>query len=470
MVLGRARRYAAVDLGASSGRVMIGEIGGSSQIRLRQVHRFDNVPIRIDGVLQWDIESIWHEIVTGLRACGDEPSAIGIDSWAVDYALLDERGQLLGNPVHYRDERTDGIPEQVDAVIDPERLFALTGIQRLPINTVYQLYAERRSTELRSAQHALLIPDLIVHRLTGTLGSELTNASTTGLLDQRRKDWATEVFAELGLPRDLFAPIVHPGSHAGPVTDGSTGQAGVPVIRVGSHDTASAVVGVPARTADFAFISSGTWSLVGVELAEPMLTEDARKANFSNELGLDGTVRLLRNVMGLWLLQESLRQWAADGDPQHLPTLLAGAATLGTGALVDVDAAVFLHPGDMPGRIREECSGTGQPVPEHPVQVVRCILDSLADAYRRTVQQAETLSGKRIEVIHLVGGGAQNALLCQLTADRCELPVIAGPVEATALGNVLVQARSDGAVTGTLSDLRAHLSSEELHRYDPRSR
>lgn len=470
MVLAGVRRYAAVDLGASSGRVIVGEVDDDRNVRLREVHRFDNTPIRIDGVLQWDIESIWHNIVTGLGACGGELSAIGIDSWAVDYALLDESGKLLGNPVHYRDERTDGIPEQVDALIPPERLFAVTGIQRLPINTIYQLYAERRSTALRSARHALLIPDLIVQRLTGSLGSELTNASTTGLLDQDRKNWATEVFTDLGLPRGLFAPIVLPGSQAGPVTDRATGQAGVPVVRVGSHDTASAVVGVPARTTDFAFISSGTWSLVGVELPEPVLTEAARKANFSNELGVDGTVRLLRNVMGLWLLQESLRQWEADGDSQDLPALLAGAASLGTSAVVDVDAAVFLHPVDMPSRIREECRRTGQSVPEHPVQVVRCILDSLADAYRRTVQQAETLAGMRIEVIHLVGGGAQNALLCQLTADRCQLPVIAGPVEATAFGNVLVQARADGAIQGGLAELRAHLSSEELRRYDPRTR
>lgn len=469
------RRYAAVDLGASSGRVIVGEIGEGggrggrrTGIRLREVHRFDNNPIRIDGVLQWDIEKIWREIVTGLHACGADVASIGIDSWAVDYALLNEHGKILGNPVHYRDDRTDGIPEQVDARISPERLFAVNGIQRLPINTIYQLYAERRSTALKSARHALLVPDLIVHRLTGALGSELTNASATGLLDQRRKDWATEIFTDLGLPGDLFAPIVLPGSQAGPVIDGSTGQAGVPVVRVGSHDTASAVVGVPAETENFAFISSGTWSLVGMELSEPVLTEDARKANFSNELGVDGTVRFLRNVMGLWLLQESLSQWEADGDPQDLPALLEGAASLRTGSVVDVDAPQFLHPGDMPTRIRRECRRTEQPVPERPAQVVRCILDSLADAYRRTVREAESLSGKRIEVIHVVGGGAQNTLLCQLTADRCELPVVAGPVEATALGNVLVQARADGVIEGGLSELRKCVQRHLLRRFDPR--
>ncbi|MFC6705081.1 rhamnulokinase [Flexivirga alba] len=434
------------------------------------MYRFDNTPIRVGGVLQWDMESIWHGIVTGLRACGSDLASIGIDSWAVDYGLLDESGKLLGNPVHYRDRRTDGVPEQVDALVPPDRLFEVTGIQRMPINTIYQLYAERHSAALQSARHALLIPDLLVHRLTGALGSELTNASTTGLLDQRRKDWAPDVFAPLGLPEGLFAPIVHPGSPAGTVLDEATGQQGVPVVRVGSHDTASAVVGVPAQTTDFAFISSGTWSLVGVELPGPVLTEDARKANFSNEIGVDGTVRLLRNVMGLWLLQESLRQWAADGDPQDLAALLEGAASLEADAVVDVDAAVFLHPGDMPARIREECRRTGQPVPEHPAQLVRCILDSLADAYRRTIRAAAALSGKRIEVIHLVGGGAQNSLLCQLTADRCDLPVVAGPVEAAALGNVLVQARADGAIQGGLAELRHHIASQQLRRYEPRRR
>ncbi|HWC24310.1 MAG TPA: rhamnulokinase family protein [Flexivirga sp.] len=469
MALAGVRRYAAVDLGASSGRVIVGEVGGGSGIRLREVCRFDNTPIRVDGVLQWDIESIWAGIVAGLRSYDCDLSGIGIDSWAVDYALLDERGKLLGNPVHYRDERTNGVPEQVDALVPPERLFAVTGIQRMPINTIYQLYAERHSTALRSARHALLIPDLIVHLLTGALGSELTNASTTALLALRRRDWATELFTDLGIRDDLFPPIVQPGSNAGPVTADATGQVGVPVVRVGSHDTASAVVGVPAQTADFAFISSGTWSLVGVELPRPVLTEDARKANFSNELGVDGSVRFLRNVMGLWLLQESLRHWEADGDPQDLPALLDQAASLSTRAVVDVDTDDFLHPGDMPSRIREECRRSGQPVPERPVQLVRCILDSLADAYRRTVREAAALSGKRIEVIHLVGGGAQNALLCQLTADRCELPVIAGPVEAAALGNVLVQARADGAIAGGLSEMRQRMTSVVLRRYEPRT-
>jgi rhamnulokinase len=377
---------------------------------------------------------------------------------------------LLGNPVHYRDERTLGVPEEIDAVLSPEQLFRVTGIQRMPINTIYQLYAERRSPAMESARHALLIPDLVVHRLTGMLGSELTNASTTGLLDQHRKDWATSVFATLGLPTELFPPVLQPGSRAGAVTANSTGQQGISVIRVGSHDTASAVVAVPANTSNFAFISCGTWSLVGVELSAPLLTEEVRMSNFSNELGVDGTVRLLHNVMGLWLLQESLRQWRDEGEPQDLAVLLARAAALPGGAVVDADSEMFLTAGDMPERIRAECRHTGQPIPEQPAQVVRCILDSLADAYRRTVRRAAALSGKRIEVIHLVGGGAQNALLCQLTADRCELPVVAGPVEAAALGNVLVQARADGAIDGGLAELRSRVAGrEELRRYEPRA-
>lgn len=469
--MGAARRsYAAVDLGASSGRIIVGEFDGGAPARLREVCRFDNTPIRVDGVLQWDIVALWSAVQDGLRSYDGELASIGVDSWAVDYALLDGHGQLLGNPVHYRDDRTVGVPEEVDSLVARERLFGVTGIQRMPINTIYQLYAARHSSALASARHALLIPDLIVHRLTGSLGSELTNASTTGLLDQRRNDWATAVFTTLGLPTDLFPPIVQPGSAAGPVTAEGTGQEGVPVVRVGSHDTASAVVGVPAQTPDFAFISCGTWSLVGVELPEPVRTEEARKANFSNELGVDGTVRFLRNVMGLWLLQECLRQWQEDGHPQDLPTLLEGAAQLPAGPVVDVDSEAFLRPGDMPHLIREECQRAGQPVPEQPVQLVRCLLDSLAESYHRTVRQAATLSGKRIDVVHLVGGGAQNSLLCQLTADQCELPVIAGPVEATALGNVLVQARADGAIRGGLAELRQHVDTGLLRRYDPRDR
>lgn len=465
----RVRRYAAVDLGASSGRVIVGEVRDAEPIRLREVSRFDNVPIRIAGTLRWDFEAIWRGITAGLRECGDGLAAIGVDSWGVDYGLLDERGRLLGDPVHYRDSRTRGVPEHVDALLPPEQLFGVTGIQRMPINTIYQLYAEKRSAAMESARHALLIPDLIVHRLTGSLGSELTNASTTGLLAQREKNWATGVFDALGLAGDLFPRVVQPGTGAGSVIANSTGQQGIPVIRVGSHDTASAVVAVPAATSNFAFISCGTWSLVGVELTEPLLTDAARMANFSNELGVDGTVRLLHNVMGLWLLQESLRQWHVDGDPQDLPTLLTGAAQLPAGPVVDADSEVFLGAGDMPGRISAECRRTGQRVPQRPVEVVRCVLDSLAEAYRRAVRRVETLSRKRIDVIHIVGGGAQNALLCQLTADRCELPVVAGPVEATALGNVLMQARADGAIAGGLPELRQRvIAGGALRRYDPR--
>jgi rhamnulokinase len=471
-----ASSFAAVDLGASSGRVMVADIGRDG-VDLREVHRFPNRPVRLNGTLHWDVLALWAGVVDGLRIAGREANSlagIGVDSWAIDYALLDADGALLGNPVHYRDARTDGVAEAVEQVITPDELYAVTGVQRLPFNTVYQLVAARDSWALRNAAALLMIPDLFAYWLTGVRTGEVTNASTTGLFDVRSRTWSAELVKRLELRADLLPEVAEPGARIGtllPSVGAECGLADVPVWTVGSHDTASAVLGVPARDDRFAYISCGTWSLVGVERPAPVTSEAARAANFSNELGVDATVRFLRNVMGLWLLQESLRTWERSGVAVELAALLAEAAELPSGrSVIDPDRPEFLPPGDMPARLQAECRRTDQSVPTTPAEITRCILDSLAAAYRRTVREAADLSGAPVEVVHLVGGGAQNALLCQLTADACELPVIAGPVEAAAYGNVLVQARAAGVLSGGLSDLRARVPRTDTVTYLPRPR
>ncbi|HEU4426638.1 MAG TPA: rhamnulokinase family protein [Pilimelia sp.] len=454
---------AAVDLGASSGRVMAGRVGRGG-LDLTEVHRFANGPVRVAGTLHWDILALHAGVLDGLRAAGPVDS-IGIDTWGVDYGLLDATGALLGNPVHYRDTRTEGIADRVAKQLGEERLYATTGLQHLPFNTLYQLAAATGTPQLDAAHRLLLIPDLLAYWLTGEIGAEVTNASTTQLFDVRRRAWATDLMADAGIRAELFPPLREPGTRIGPVTS-DLGLPGTPdVVAVGSHDTASAVVGVPASGPNFAYISCGTWSLVGVELDAPVLTEASRRANFTNEGGVDGTIRYLRNVMGLWLLQESLRTWGiAD-----LPALLRQAAREpALAAVVDPDDPVFLPPGDMPARIADACRRTGEPVPSSPAATVRCVVDSLALAHLRAVRQAQALSGRHIDVVHVVGGGARNELLCQLTADACGLPVLAGPVEATALGNVLVQARAVGVAGPDLPALRAVLrDTQHVVRYEP---
>jgi sugar (pentulose or hexulose) kinase len=454
--------FAAVDLGASSGRVMVGRVEAGS-LRLDPVHRFPNEPVRVGGTLHWDILSLYRGVIEGLRRAGPVTS-IGVDSWAVDYGLLDASGALLGNPVHYRDGRTDGVPERVAKLIGPEQLYAVTGLQKQPFNTLYQLVAAAGTPIMAVAEQLLLVPDLIGYWLTGEPGAELTNASTTQLLDLRTGEWALPLMAELGIRPALFPALRAPGTTLGAVLPGLLADT-PDVVAVGSHDTASAVVGVPAAGPHFAYISCGTWSLVGVELAGPVLTEESRRANFTNEGGVDGTVRYLRNVMGLWPLQESMRAW---GSTDVAGLLRDAAREPAFAAVVDLDDPVFLPPGDMPQRIADACGRTGQPVPATPAAIARCVLDSLALAHRRAVRAAQELSGRHVDAVHIVGGGALNELLCRLTADACELPVLAGPVEATALGNVLVQARAAGIVDGGLGAMRALLrDTQEIVRYEP---
>jgi rhamnulokinase len=461
------KSYAAVDLGASSGRIMVGRVGPGT-LELSEAHRFPNRPVRVPEGLRWDVLSLYAGVLDGLRAAGWVDS-IGIDSWAVDYGLLDADGALLGNPVHYRDARTEGVAEQVWATVPADELYTATGLQYAPFNTLYQLTAARSSVLFGQAKRLLLIPDLLTYWLTGEQGTELTNASTTQLVDPRTRDWAYGIASRLGVDLSLFAPLRRPGDPAGvlrPEVLEETGLTGpVPVTTVASHDTASAVTAVPAPGERFAYICTGTWSLVGLELAAPVLTEASRAANFTNELGLDGTVRYLRNVMGLWLLQECVREW---GDPDLSALLSAAAGIPALRSVVDAGDAAFLAPGRMPARIAEACRTPGQPVPESPAEVTRCILDSLALAHRRAVSDAQRLAGHPVDVVHIVGGGARNALLCQLTADACGLPVVAGPSEAAALGNVLVQARAHGLV-GERTEMRRLLArTQPLTRYEPR--
>ncbi|TQM79204.1 rhamnulokinase [Saccharothrix saharensis] len=458
-----ARVFGAVDIGASGGRVVAGVVAGG-RTTLHVVHRFPNGVVERDGHLRWDFTGLYREVLTGLRALAagfGDVASIGIDTWAVDYGLLGEDGSLLAEPVAYRDGRTAEAVERVHARVSPEELYAVNGLQFLPFTTLYQLEAERASPLWEKAAHVVLLPDLLAYWLTGELRTEVTNASTTGLLDVRTRTWSPELAADVPFP-----PLQEPGEVRGslrPEVVAATGlPSTTPVTTVGSHDTASAVVALPADGSRFAYVSSGTWSLVGVELPEPVVGARARELNFTNEGGVDGRTRFLRNVGGLWLLQESLREWA---DPD-LPTLLAEAETLPAGGpTVDVDDPAFIAPGDMPRRIAAAATGPLRT----PAETVRCVLDSLAVAYARTVDQAVELTGRDVDVIHVVGGGSRNDLLCRLTAALSGRRVTAGPVEATALGNVLVQARAHGAAPATLEAIRADLAAtEDVRHHVPR--
>ncbi|MET0728478.1 MAG: rhamnulokinase family protein [Acidimicrobiales bacterium] len=451
------RVFAAVDIGASGGRVAAGLVE-DGVVSLDLVHRFPNGAVETGGHLRWDLTRILDEVGMGLdRLAASYPQveSIGIDTWAVDYGLLDADEKLLADPVAYRDDRTAEVIDAVHALVPPDELYAINGLQFLPFTTLYQLAAEQLGPLWADAAHVVFLPDLVAHRLSGELRTERTLASTTGLLDVRTGDWSSDLLDRLRIPASRLPPIEEPGTVRG------AGPHGTVVTTVASHDTASAVVGVPATSERFAYVACGTWSLVGLELAAPVLTSEARELNFTNEGGVDGRTRFLRNVGGLWLLQESMRDWRRD----DLTALLAEAATLPPGPLVDVDDPAFIPPGGMPERIARAADRPSMT----PGETVRCIVESLASAYARTVDQAARLAGVTVDVIHIVGGGSQNELLCQLTADAAERPVVAGPVEATALGNVVVQARAHGALPQSLEAIRAGIAaSSPLRRFDPR--
>lgn len=460
------RAVAAVDLGATSGRVMIGRVG-EGVLELEQVARFPNGPVEREDGWHWDLEALWGHVQAGLaEALRREPSieSVGIDSWAVDYGLLGADG-LLAEPFHYRDDRTARGVDAVHGLVPFEELYRRNGLQFLPFNTVYQYAADALVAE---AETSLLIPDLLAERLTGRRVAERTNASTTGLLDAHTGEWDLALAEALGIPSRVLPPLVDPGETVGL----ARGLGDIPVIAVGSHDTASAIVAVPLSSSNAAYISCGTWGLVGLEVAEPIVTDAARAANFTNEGGVDGRVRFLHNVTGLWLLSETVRAWSErDGAPVDLPALLAAAAQPAPARLFDADDASLAAPGDMPARIAA-LLGMPEPDVEGRAAFARVIVESIADAFARTLRTAAELAGREIDVVHLVGGGALNALLCQATADRSGLPVLAGPVEATALGNVLVQARALGCfgADASLEDLRARVASVfPAVRFDPRS-
>ncbi|MGW3802839.1 rhamnulokinase [Streptomyces clavifer] len=465
--------FAAVDLGATSGRVITGRVS-PDELVLTEVHRFANTPVRLPDGLRWDVLSLYQGMLDGLRAAARSGpvTSVGIDTWAVDYGLLDSDGALLGLPFHYRDGRNASASDAVLAVCGAQKLYAVSGLQHLPFNTVFQLAAHRSTAQWEAARTLLLMPDLLVYWLTGTVGAEVTNASTTGLFDARTGTWSDALIGRLGLERSLFPPLREPGDPAGtllPHVSEFTGlPAGTPVTAVASHDTASAVAAVPASEPGFAYVSCGTWSLAGLELDAPVLSEESRAANFTNERGVDGTVRYLRNIMGMWLLEECRRTWEREGGSPSLAGLLADAARARPfAAVIDPDDPVFLAPGDMPSRIDAVLTGTGQAPPDSPGGYVRCVLESLALAHRRTLRRAAQLAGRELSRIHLVGGGSRNELLCQWTADATGLPVTAGPAEATALGNVLLQARAHGLVGGTADTRRLVARTQELRHYTP---
>ncbi|MEV0892418.1 rhamnulokinase family protein [Promicromonospora sp. NPDC050262] len=490
--------FVAIDLGATSGRVMLGVVHGEPRVELVECGRFPNGP-RADehGALRWNVRALWRGILDGLRAAGDlarergvEVRGIGVDAWAVDHAFLDAAGDLVADPFCYRDARTDHVADEVYEHVPFADHYAINGLQHLQFTTEFQLVAGVSTgvggEEWARARHLLLVPDLITYRLTGRRVAEVTNASTTGLLDARSRTWSGELLDRLGAEyaglaglRDRLPELVEPGAvvgHLVPEVREATGLGAVPVLAVASHDTASAVAATPLGAAG-AYVSSGTWSLVGLELPEPVLSAASRAANFTNELGLDGTVRYLRNVMGLWVLDECVRAWAQDdGAPVDLPGLLAAAAAEPGGrCLVDVDGDEFLAPGDMPRRVSDAVARLGVDLPsDGPAArpaLVRVVLDSLAAASARAVSNASALAGVVVDTVHVVGGGSRNELLCRLTAEATGLPVVAGPVEATALGNVLVQARAVGVLSGDLTALRDVVrASVTLRRYAPEPR
>lgn len=454
--------FLAFDLGAESGRAMLGSLEGG-RLSMEEVHRFSNGPVRVQGHLHWDVLRIWSEMLQGLRQAAARSqrslSSLGVDTWGVDFGLLDAADRLIGNPYHYRDSRTDGMIEAAFARAPRQEIYRQTGIQFMQINSLYQLLSMRLMNDpaLDYASAFLTMPDLFNYWLTGRKANEFTIATTTQCYNPLTADWAWEVLRALDIPLHLFQPIIQPGSILGelePEIAQEAGLAGLQVAAVASHDTASAVAAVPAESERIVFISSGTWSLVGSETPKPVISEQSLAFNFTNEGGVGGFYRFLKNISGLWLVQECRRAWAAAGQEfsyAELTRLAAEAPAFR--CLVDPNDPTFLRPGAMPERIQRYCQERGQPAPSDVGQFVRCALESLALAYRKTVIELEQTLGYSLEAVHIVGGGSQNRLLNQFTADATGKPVIAGPVEATAIGNVLVQAMALGRLS-SLSEAR----------------
>jgi rhamnulokinase len=471
--------YIAIDLGASGGRVVLGRWDGARFV-LEEMHRFLNEPVSAMGHLHWDVLRLWAEIKAGLSSYASKyteaPDGVGLDTWGVDFALLDSAGALLGNPYHYRDLRTDGVPEQVFKIVPPEQIFAQTGIQFMQINTLYQLFSmvQNSDPQLDAARTLLLMPNLFYYWLSGQKVAEYTHATTTQCFDASERRWATDLLDRLHIPTHILPPVVLPGAKLGDMLPEVAAETGLkhsaPVIAIASHDTASAVAAIPGMDAHSAYISSGTWSLMGVEMLEPVLSERALALNFTNEGGVGGTIRLLKNIAGLWLLQECRRQWQREGHSYEWDELLLMAEQAPPfRSLVDPDATTFLSPGDMPATLRDYCRRTGQPEPESVGAVIRCCIESLALKYRQVLGNLEELVGHRLDTVRIVGGGCKNRMLCAFTADACNRPVAAGPVEATALGSVLVQAMARGELQSLAEGRQAVAASVSLETFEPRN-
>ncbi len=455
----KSKPYLAFDFGAESGRAVLAHLQ-SGILTMEEVHRFANEPVEYGGSLHWDVPRLWFEVRKALARLGEmELASIGVDAWGVDYALLGERGELLENPYHYRDRRTEGVMEEVLRKVGKEEIYQATGIQFMPINTLYQLFVARRQTPklLEAAKYLLTIPDLFHYWLTGNAVCEFTNATTTQMVDPVKRTWATGLMQCLELPVHLLAPIIEPGTLIGtllPDIAGHSSLAGTTVIAPACHDTGSAVAAISARDGT-AFLSSGTWSLVGTELDSPVITSDALRLNFTNEGGVNGTTRLLKNVMGLWMLQGCRQSWTVQGPNYDYRELIELAAReISFRHLMDPDDESFLRPPDMLTAIDNFCIRTHQPVPKDPGAYVRAVLESLAFKYRMVLRNLEQVSGKRIEQIRIIGGGSKNRLLNRLTANATGRKVLAGPAEATALGNVAIQILATGGAS-SLQEVRA---------------
>ena len=467
--MGEAARLLAVDLGAESGRTVVGTFDGE-RLTLEEIKRFPNRPVEVGGTLQWDVLRLYADVLDGVRAAGQVDS-MGIDTWGVDFGLLDRAGHLLGNPVHYRDRRTQGMLDEAVHRIGREEIYERTGIQFMPINTLYQLLSlvTSRDPQLEAADRLLTMPALLGYWLTGAQAEEFTDATTTQCYDPRASAWAVGMLEKLDIPARIFGEVVQPGTELGaPRADLGLGAARV--IATATHDTASAVAAVPFESDNAAFISSGTWSLVGIEIREPVINQKALEANLTNEGGVGGTFRLLKNVMGLWLLQECRRAWSVKGADMPYDDLLRMAeAARPFAAVIDPDDERLLRPGEMPARIAQIAAEGGWQIRPDPGVIARCIFESLALKYRQTIERLERVSGLKIGTVHVVGGGSNNRLLCQMAADACGRPVVAGPVEATAIGNLIVQAMALGLIS-TLEQARDVVRrSVALETYEPKS-
>ena len=471
------KQYIAVDLGAESGRIMLSEVSGQ-KLSLKEIYRFSNSPVEQNNSLRWDFEMLFSEIKAGLVKAinsSDVPiCGIGVDSWGVDFGLVDEEDKLIENPYHYRDSRTDGMMDRVFELMPKRAVYESTGIQFMQINTMYQLLAMKlsNSKSLEDAQKLIFMADLVSFHLCGRAYAEYTLASTSQLLDMKQGCWSREVFEKLSLPIEIMPEVITAGTIAGKLKGAiasELGCAAIDVIAIGSHDTASAVAAVPTQKGDnWAFLSSGTWSLMGVEVPEAIINNDTFNYQFTNEGGVKGTIRLLKNIMGLWLVQESRRQWQRQGEDlsySELADLAQGAQPFV--ACINPNHSEFLSPGDMPGRINKYLADRGQPVISDKGQMIRVILESLAFNYRWVLEKIEEITGKDIDVLHIIGGGIQNELLCQFTADSIGRKVIAGPIEATASGNIVMQAVATGQIKSVQQAREIVKNSFELTEYIP---